>query len=131
MAYTSLVPVFPEVKKAPSTVLRSCQVVQLSPMNPSASAGIHFRKGGRRALLYPHRHDGAGHFVKMVHNGIEYADMQVIGEAYHLLRNATGMSPQKSQKSSVSGTQVTLIPTSFKSPPKYWHKPMLKPAGLW
>ena len=30
--------------------------------------------------------DGAGHFVKMVHNGIEYADMQVIGEAYQLLR---------------------------------------------
>ena len=30
--------------------------------------------------------DGAGHFVKMVHNGIEYADMQFIGEAYELLR---------------------------------------------
>lgn len=37
--------------------------------------------------------DGAGHFVKMVHNGIEYADMQVIGEAYHLLRYAAGMAP--------------------------------------
>ena len=37
--------------------------------------------------------DGAGHFVKMVHNGIEYADMQVIGEAYQLLRYAAGMSP--------------------------------------
>jgi len=32
--------------------------------------------------------DGAGHFVKMVHNGIEYADMQFIGEAYELLRAA-------------------------------------------
>ena len=32
--------------------------------------------------------DGAGHFVKMIHNGIEYADMQVIGEAYELLRAA-------------------------------------------
>ncbi len=30
--------------------------------------------------------DGSGHFVKMVHNGIEYADMQLIGEAYELLR---------------------------------------------
>ena len=30
--------------------------------------------------------DGAGHFVKMIHNGIEYSDMQVIGEAYQLLR---------------------------------------------
>ncbi|MDN6281615.1 MAG: NADP-dependent phosphogluconate dehydrogenase [Candidatus Corynebacterium faecigallinarum] len=37
--------------------------------------------------------DGAGHFVKMVHNGIEYADMQVIGEAYHLLRYAAGIEP--------------------------------------
>ena len=37
--------------------------------------------------------DGAGHFVKMVHNGIEYADMQVIGEAYHLLRYAAGLTP--------------------------------------
>ncbi|WP_159610352.1 NADP-dependent phosphogluconate dehydrogenase [Glutamicibacter sp. JC586] len=39
--------------------------------------------------------DGAGHFVKMVHNGIEYADMQVIGEAYDLLRNAAGIEPAK------------------------------------
>ncbi|MGC3995056.1 MAG: NADP-dependent phosphogluconate dehydrogenase [Propionicimonas sp.] len=37
--------------------------------------------------------DGAGHFVKMVHNGIEYADMQLIGEAYDLLRQGLGASP--------------------------------------
>jgi 6-phosphogluconate dehydrogenase len=37
--------------------------------------------------------DGAGHFVKMIHNGIEYADMQLIAEAYDLLRNAAGLSP--------------------------------------
>lgn len=37
--------------------------------------------------------DGAGHFVKMVHNGIEYADMQVIAEAYDLVRQGTGDSP--------------------------------------
>ncbi len=36
---------------------------------------------------------GAGHFVKMVHNGIEYADMQVISEAYDLLRRALGLTP--------------------------------------
>jgi len=35
--------------------------------------------------------DGSGHFVKMVHNGIEYADMQLIGEAYDLMRGALGM----------------------------------------
>ena len=37
--------------------------------------------------------DGAGHFVKMVHNGIEYADMQVIGEAYDILRSIAGIEP--------------------------------------
>jgi 6-phosphogluconate dehydrogenase len=37
--------------------------------------------------------DGAGHFVKMVHNGIEYADMQLIAEAYDLLRYAIGLTP--------------------------------------
>uniref|UniRef100_A0A1S4L7V8 6-phosphogluconate dehydrogenase, decarboxylating n=1 Tax=Ixodes scapularis TaxID=6945 RepID=A0A1S4L7V8_IXOSC len=34
---------------------------------------------------------GSGHFVKMVHNGIEYGDMQLIGEAYHLIKDATGI----------------------------------------
>jgi 6-phosphogluconate dehydrogenase len=34
--------------------------------------------------------DGAGHYVKMVHNGIEYADMQLIAEAYDLIRQGTG-----------------------------------------
>jgi 6-phosphogluconate dehydrogenase len=37
--------------------------------------------------------DGAGHFVKMVHNGIEYSDMQLIAESYDLLRQALGATP--------------------------------------
>ena len=37
--------------------------------------------------------DGAGHYVKMVHNGIEYADMQLIAEAYDLLRQGGGLAP--------------------------------------
>ena len=37
--------------------------------------------------------DGAGHFVKMVHNGIEYADMQLIAESYDLLRSVLGLEP--------------------------------------
>jgi 6-phosphogluconate dehydrogenase len=37
--------------------------------------------------------DGAGHFVKMVHNGIEYADMQLIAEAYQLLRDVADYTP--------------------------------------
>ncbi len=37
--------------------------------------------------------DGAGHYVKMVHNGIEYGDMQLIAEAYHLMSAGLGMRP--------------------------------------
>lgn len=39
--------------------------------------------------------DGAGHYVKMVHNGIEYGDMQLICEAYHLLKDVLGLTPQE------------------------------------
>ncbi|OMH36780.1 NADP-dependent phosphogluconate dehydrogenase [Tersicoccus sp. Bi-70] len=42
--------------------------------------------------------DGAGHFVKMVHNGIEYSDMQVIGESYDLLRSGAGIEPAEQAK---------------------------------
>ncbi len=35
---------------------------------------------------------GAGHFVKMVHNGIEYGDMQLISETYHMMKNGLGLS---------------------------------------
>src|SRR5256714_1124446 len=39
--------------------------------------------------------DGAGHYVKMVHNGIEYGDMQLICEAYAILKNVLGMQAQE------------------------------------
>ena len=39
--------------------------------------------------------NGAGHFVKMVHNGIEYGDMQLICEAYQLMRDGLGMTAQE------------------------------------
>jgi 6-phosphogluconate dehydrogenase len=39
--------------------------------------------------------NGAGHFVKMVHNGIEYGDMQIINEAYHMMKELLGMSPDE------------------------------------
>ena len=39
--------------------------------------------------------NGAGHYVKMVHNGIEYGDMQLICEAYHLMRDGLGMTPDQ------------------------------------
>jgi 6-phosphogluconate dehydrogenase len=40
----------------------------------------------------------AGHFVKMVHNGIEYGDMQLIGEAYHLMKEGLGLSNAEMHK---------------------------------
>ncbi len=39
--------------------------------------------------------DGAGHYVKMVHNGIEYGDMQLITEAYYIMKNLLGMEAQE------------------------------------
>ncbi|MBC2575177.1 NADP-dependent phosphogluconate dehydrogenase [Peptostreptococcus canis] len=42
--------------------------------------------------------DGSGHYVKMVHNGIEYADMQLISEAYAILKNIGGLNNHEIQK---------------------------------
>ncbi|SDW27354.1 6-phosphogluconate dehydrogenase (decarboxylating) [Marininema mesophilum] len=39
--------------------------------------------------------DGAGHYVKMVHNGIEYGDMQLIAEAYHLMKDGLGLTNEE------------------------------------
>jgi len=41
---------------------------------------------------------GAGHFVKMIHNGIEYGDMQMIAEVYGVMRDGLGMSPAESAR---------------------------------
>ena len=58
---------------------------------PGAAPGKPVRGGiPCTAYLGP---NGAGHYVKMVHNGIEYVDMQLISEAYDLLRRLTGLSP--------------------------------------
>ena len=38
--------------------------------------------------------DGAGHYVKMVHNGIEYGDMQLIAESYDLMQHLLGLSAE-------------------------------------
>jgi len=42
--------------------------------------------------------EGAGHFVKMVHNGIEYGDMQLISEAYHLMKSVLGLTNDELHK---------------------------------
>jgi len=42
--------------------------------------------------------EGAGHYVKMVHNGIEYGDMQLIAESYHFMRTVLGMRVEESSR---------------------------------
>jgi 6-phosphogluconate dehydrogenase len=42
--------------------------------------------------------DGAGHFVKMVHNGIEYGDMQLICEAYDIMKNTLDLNQDEIAK---------------------------------
>lgn len=52
--------------------------------------------------------DGAGHFVKMVHNGIEYGDMQLICEAYQLLREGLNLDHEEIQKVFASWNKTEL-----------------------
>jgi 6-phosphogluconate dehydrogenase len=51
---------------------------------------------------------GAGHYVKMIHNGIEYGDMQLIAEAWQLLRDGLGMPPQEIAKTFATWNQGPL-----------------------
>ena len=50
--------------------------------------------------------NGAGHYVKMIHNGIEYGDMQMICEAYALLSGLLGLKPASRRRSSPGGTRA-------------------------
>lgn len=52
---------------------------------------------------------GSGHFVKMVHNGIEYGDMQLICEAYHLLKDALGLSNDELSEVWMKKTQLKIL----------------------
>ena len=52
--------------------------------------------------------NGAGHFVKMVHNGIEYGDMQLICEAYQLMRDGLGMTCEEMHKVFADWNQTEL-----------------------
>src|ERR1700751_82641 len=89
--------------------------------------------------------DGAGHFVKMVHNGIEYADMQLIAEAYDLLRYAGGYEPAQIAEIfrpwntgrlgsyllqiTPPGPPPASLPTSWRSPPRCSRTPTRRRAG--
>ena len=74
--------------------------------------------------------DGAGHFVKMVHNGIEYADMQFIGEAYQLLTGA-GVSTGEAADIFAQWNTGDLDSYRSRSPPRCCASRTRRPAGRW
>jgi len=66
---------------------------ELKPIFQSIAAKVKDTDGKEAACCDWVGPEGSGHFVKMVHNGIEYGDMQLICEVYNLLKDLTGMAP--------------------------------------
>ena len=75
--------------------------------------------------------DGAGHFVKTIHNGIEYADMQMIAEIYGILRDGHGSKRARSLPSSRGGTRGGSIPISSRSRPRSSRRWIRKRESPW
>jgi 6-phosphogluconate dehydrogenase len=69
----------------------------VKPIFQSIAAKVARPDGGEDPCCDWVGEDGAGHYVKMVHNGIEYGDMQLICEAYHLMRDVAGMTSDEMQ----------------------------------
>lgn len=76
----------------PSGDFEAYQVVEPIFLDIAAKA-----KDGKACCTYIGQ-DGSGHYVKMVHNGIEYADIQIICEAYDLMRHGAGLSVEEIQR---------------------------------
>jgi 6-phosphogluconate dehydrogenase len=66
--------------------------VHVKPIFQAIAAKVNRPDGGEDACCDWVGENGAGHYVKMVHNGIEYGDMQLICEAYQLMREGLGLS---------------------------------------
>ena len=71
---------------------------------------------------------GAGHYVKMIHNGIEYGDMQLICEAYNIFKHAGFTHRRDGRRSSTSGTTATCRATSSRSPARRLSRRTRRPA---
>jgi 6-phosphogluconate dehydrogenase len=65
----------------------------VKPIFQSIAAKVKRADGGEDACCDWVGENGAGHYVKMVHNGIEYGDMQLTCEAYQLMKEGLGMTP--------------------------------------
>ena len=70
----------------------------VKPIFQAIAAKVKRPDGGEDACCEWVGENGAGHYVKMVHNGIEYGDMQLICEAYHLMREGLGMTAPQMHK---------------------------------
>ena len=70
---------------------------QVKPIFQAIAAKVKRPDGGEDACCDWVGENGAGHYVKMVHNGIEYGDMQLICEAYQLMKEGLGLSTVKMQ----------------------------------
>jgi 6-phosphogluconate dehydrogenase len=70
----------------------------VKPILQAIAAKVKRADGGEDACCEWVGENGAGHYVKMVHNGIEYGDMQLICEAYHLMRDGLGLSADDMHK---------------------------------
>ena len=69
----------------------------VKPIFQAIAAKVKRADGGEDPCCEWVGENGAGHYVKMVHNGIEYGDMQLICEAYQLMRDGLGMTPDLMQ----------------------------------
>ncbi len=67
----------------------------VKPIFQAIAAKVKRPDGGEDACCDWVGENGAGHYVKMVHNGIEYGDMQLICEAYHLMHEGLGLTPEQ------------------------------------
>jgi 6-phosphogluconate dehydrogenase len=67
---------------------------EVKPIFQAIAAKVKDTDGSQAACCDWVGPEGSGHFVKMVHNGIEYGDMQLICESYNLLKDLAGMSPK-------------------------------------
>jgi len=65
----------------------------MKPIFQAIAAKVKRPNGGEEACCDWVGENGAGHYVKMVHNGIEYGDMQLICETYHLMKEGLGLTP--------------------------------------
>lgn len=74
--------------------------------------------------------DGAGHFVKMVHNGIEYGDMQLIAESYDVLKRVAGLSNEELGKVYVEWNQGELDSYLIEIRRRFSRRRTRKPARI-